>query len=134
VFAAPAHQPEPRPRWRADPAAAGGDWAGPLTHVLSALAFASRDRGRGAIRAVRAALWHEGERRSGLALLAVMIRAAAGPRRSSTCAARSGRPIRSRGGAHGRRARARLDAARYSLLKPPPLGHRQVIEHLRHAC
>ena len=76
-------------------------------------------------------LWREGERRSGLALLLVMPAQPLLFFADLRGAVELAYPL----------AAASLTVAalvlattllRYSLLQPPPLGHRQVIEHLRH--
>jgi PAS domain S-box-containing protein len=110
---------------------AGADWAGPLTRVLFALAFACSTAGAALFAQAAVRLWREGERRAGLALLVVMIAQPFASFIDLRGAVAPTVPL----------AAASLTIAvlvlattllRYSLLQPPPLGHRQVIEHLRH--
>jgi signal transduction histidine kinase len=114
-------------------APAGLSLAGPasLARPLLALAFASAGAGSALFAHAGVRLWREGERRPGLALLLVTLP----------------QPIVFFAELHGAKgptyplAAASLTVAvlvlattllRYSLLQPPPLGHRQVIDHLRH--
>jgi signal transduction histidine kinase len=105
-------------------------WA-PLTQLLIAWSFACIATGAALFSVSAARLWRRGERRSGLALFVAM----------------PAQPILFFAHLHGAvelaypLAPASLAVAelvlattllRYSLLRPPPLGHREVIEHLRH--
>ena len=117
--------------FRAAPTADGIDWAGPLTRVLFAIAFACITTGAALFAHAAVRLWRDEERRPGLALLLVML---AQPIASFV-------DLRGEIGPAYPLAASSLTLAtlvlattllRYALLQPPPLGHRQVIDHLRH--
>jgi PAS domain S-box-containing protein len=117
--------------FRGDPAAAGIDWAGPLTRLLFAIAFVCTTAGAALFAQAAVRLWRNEERRPGLALLLVML---AQPLTSFL-------DLRGEVGLAYPLAAPSLTLAvlvlattllRHSLLAPPPLAHRQVIEHLRH--
>jgi PAS domain S-box-containing protein len=105
-------------------------WAGPLTHVLVALAFGCVVPGATLFTLAAVRLWRQGERRPGLSLGLVMLaqpivtfaalRGATGPTAVAAASLTLATLVLA------------ITALRYSLLQPPPLGHRQVIEHLRH--
>ncbi len=104
---------------------------GPLTHNLVAWSFLSVAVGAALFTDSGVRLWREGERRSGLALMIVMPAQPLFFFANLRGAVELTYPL----------AAASLTVAvlvlattllRYSLLQPPPLGHRQVIEHLRH--
>ncbi len=117
--------------FRRTPSLAEGDWAGPLTLLLFTVAFVCATAGAALFTHSAVRLWREEERRPALALLLTML----------------AQPIAFLADLHGAvgptyplaAAALTLGALvlattllRYSLLQPPPLGHRQVIEHLRH--
>jgi two-component system, NtrC family, sensor kinase len=117
--------------FRADVDAASADWQGPLTRILFAWSFASITAGAALFTRPARRLWREGERRSALALLLVIPLQPIAFLAEWSGAVGPTYPL----------AAALLTVAalvvastllRYSLLQPPPLGHRQVIEHLRH--
>ena len=123
--------PDPGLVFRREPSFPGEAWAGPLTRLLFALAFACATVGAVLFAQSAARLWREGERRPGLTLMLVML----------------AQPIVFFADLHGAvgdsypLAAASLTVAtlviattllRYPLLHPAPLGHRQVIDHLRH--
>jgi len=105
-------------------------WAGPLTHVLVALAFGCVVPGATLFTLAAARLWRQGERRPGLALGLVMLaqpivtfaalRGATDPTLVAAASLTLATLVLA------------ITALRYPLLEPPPLGHREVIEHLRH--
>ncbi len=117
--------------FRGDPGFTGAEWAGPLTRSLFALAFACAGAGAALFAQSAVRLWRDGERRSGLALLLVMLaqpivffadlRGAVGPTYPLAAASLTVAALV-----------LATTLLRYSLLQPPPLGHRQVIDHLRH--
>jgi nitrogen-specific signal transduction histidine kinase len=117
--------------FRLDAGAAGADWAGPLTRILFAWAFGCVAAGAALFTESAVRLWREGERRSGLVLLLVMpaqpilyfvdLRGAVEPAYPLAAASLTVAALV-----------LATTLLRYSLLQPPPLGHRQVIEHLRH--
>jgi PAS domain S-box-containing protein len=130
-LAAAIARPGPGLVFNREPSWAGEAWAGPLTRMLFALAFACATAGAALFAQSAMRLWRDGERRAGLTLALVM----------------AAQPIvffadlHGAGGASYPLAAASLVVAvlvlattlqRYSLLQPPPLGHRQVIDHLRH--
>jgi signal transduction histidine kinase len=109
----------------------GEQWAGPFTHLLFALAFACATAGAALFSHAALRLWREGERRPALTLVLVMLAQPIVFFADLRGAAGSSYPL----------AAASLTVAtlvlattllRYSLLHPPPLGHRQVIDRLRH--
>ena len=123
--------PDPGLVFRREPSFPGEAWAGPLTQLLFALAFACATAGSVLFAQSAVRLWREGERRPGLTLVLVML----------------AQPIVFFADLHGAvgesypLAAASLTVAtlviattllRHALLHPPPLGHRQVIDHLRH--
>ena len=116
----------PDARW--DPGLVG--WAAPLTYLLAALVFAYGLVGTAIFAFAGVRLFRRDERRSGVVLTLTML----------------GLPIVSMNAGGGDVGMMLIGAAsitiatlvlaltalRYQLLEPPPLGHREVIDHLRH--
>jgi signal transduction histidine kinase len=131
-FAAAMTDPSHGWAFRTDPALRfGADWMGPLARVLSVAAFAAWIAGSVLFALSGLRLWRQGERRPGLAVLLVLVAqlvtgfvAIGGPGDRSYVLAAASATL-------GTLVLA-ATSLRYSLLAPPPLGHRQVIDHLRH--
>jgi nitrogen-specific signal transduction histidine kinase len=125
---------DPNHGWafRTDPALGfGAGWMGPLARVLSVVAFVAWMAGSVLFVLSGLRLWRHGERRSGLALLLALtsqlftgIVAMDGPGDTTYVLAAASATL-------GALVLA-TTALRYSLLAPPPLGHRQVIDCLAH--
>jgi signal transduction histidine kinase len=106
------------------------DWQGPLSHVLAAVGFVCGLASAGLFALSGLRLWRRGERRRGLALMMVML--------AQPCVAL----VTMHGGGDSYLLAAAsvtlctlvlaTTSLRFSLLAPPPLGHRQVIDHLRY--
>jgi PAS domain S-box-containing protein len=130
-LAASLSHPEAGLVFRREPSFPGESWAGPLTHLLFAFSFACALAGAALFAQSAVRLWREGERLPGLTLALVMLAQPIVFLADLHDAAGESYPL----------AAASLIVAtlviastllRHSLLHPPPLGHRQVIDHLRH--
>ena len=130
-LAAALYRPDPGLVFSHESSFSGEQWAGPLTHLLFALVFACATAGAALFAHSAVRLWRDGERRPGLTLVIVMLaqpivffadlHGAAGSSYPLTAAALTVATLV-----------LATTLLRHSLLHPPPLGHRQVIDRLRH--
>jgi PAS domain S-box-containing protein len=130
-LAAALSHPEVGLVFRREPSFPGEEWAGPLPRLLFALAFACATAGAALFAHSALRLWRDGERPPGLTLALVMLAqpivffadlyGAVGPSYPLAAASLTVATLV-----------IATTLLRYSLLHPPPLGHRQVIDHLRH--
>ena len=130
-LAAAVSRPDPGLVFRYDSSFPGQAWAGPFTHLLFALAFACATAGAALFSHAAMRLWREGERRPGLTLALVMLAQPVVFFADLHGATGSSYPL-----AAGSLTVAMLVLSttllRHSLLHAPPIGHRQVIDRLRH--